>query len=154
MLVFQTDNSGDSVPLECASERRGRRLVFTHCAVIQVSWHRPGRVGKHRMTYRQCLPHTLFMWRHAEAWCDLLTRERESAPKQQTTNHISKKATFFLQQVNWPVCISVYLYHSVVVVSGLWALEQRGNKWEKKRILIYLIGFKKNKEKTVINNIS
>lgn len=38
---------------------------------------------------------TRLMWWHAGAWHDLLTRERESAPKQQATNHIGNEEQFF-----------------------------------------------------------
>lgn len=96
---------------------------------------------------------TLAVQRHAGAWHNLLTRERESAPKQQATNHISKKAPFFIQSANGSpgqvgLSAVVFIWSPVMGMGASFLSDQRKKedrrKWKDSQLYYHAI-FKNNR---------
>lgn len=100
---------------------------------------------------------TLLVWWHAGAWHDLLTRERESAPKQQATNHISKKELFFIQSANGSpgqvgLSAVLFIWSPVMGMGASFLSDEKETKRKEgtERILCYITMLAFLKKKTII----
>lgn len=109
-------NSGDSVPVECVWEPRGRRLVFTHGASFRWVGADTGRVSTHRMTDRRRLPHASWCesTQEPDTICYLMNVNQPQSSKPQITS--AKRHHFSYGRQTAPqasavglVCTSVYL---------------------------------------------